>query len=31
MSWSNSDKAQSLLNWTAARSLDDMCRDTWNW
>lgn len=24
-------KAKKLLNWTATRSLDEMCRDAWNW
>jgi len=29
--WANSDKAQKVLGWHAKRSLEDMCRDTWNW
>ena len=29
--WANADKARTILGWTATRSLDDMCRDTWNW
>ena len=29
--WANADKARTVLGWTADRSLDDMCRDTWNW
>ena len=29
--WANADKARTVLGWTAARTLDDMCRDTWNW
>lgn len=24
-------KAQRLLGWSATRSLEDMCRDAWNW
>ena len=24
-------KAREMLGWTARRSLDDMCRDAWNW
>lgn len=24
-------KAKSVLNWQTSRSIDDMCRDTWNW
>ncbi|CAF4874365.1 unnamed protein product [Pieris macdunnoughi] len=23
--------AQSLLGWSATKTVDDMCRDTWNW
>ena len=29
--WANADKAREVLNWRASRSLDEMCRDTWNW
>jgi len=29
--WANADKAREVLGWTASRSLDEMCRDTWNW
>ena len=29
--WANADKARDVLGWTASRSLDEMCRDTWNW
>ena len=29
--WANADKARTQLGWQATRSLDDMCRDTWNW
>ncbi|MBQ7522987.1 MAG: UDP-glucose 4-epimerase GalE [Oscillospiraceae bacterium] len=24
-------KAETVLGWTAKRTLDDMCRDSWNW
>lgn len=27
----SADKARDVLGWTAARTLSDMCRDTWNW
>lgn len=30
-SYANADKAAELLGWSAKRTLDDMCRDTWNW
>ena len=29
--WANADKARNILGWEATRSLDDMCRDSWNW
>ena len=29
--WADSDKAQRVLQWKPIRSLEDMCRDTWNW
>ncbi len=29
--YANADKAKSLLNWEAKRSIAEMCRDTWNW
>jgi len=29
--WANADKARQVLGWTASRTLDEMCRDTWNW
>lgn len=25
------EKAKTVLNWQTSRSIDDMCRDTWNW
>jgi len=30
-SWADPHKAQSVLNWKAQKSLDDMCQDTWRW
>ena len=29
--WANADKAEKVLGWEAKRSLDDICRDSWNW
>lgn len=29
--WAKPDKAKKILGWEAKRSLEDMCRDTWNW
>lgn len=29
--WANADKAAEILGWKATRTLQDMCRDTWNW
>jgi UDP-glucose 4-epimerase len=29
--WANADKARNVLGWTAENTLDDMCRDAWNW
>ena len=29
--YANTDKAKSLLNWQATRSLDDMCESAWRW
>lgn len=29
--YSDASKAQRELGWTAKRSLEDMCRDSWNW
>ncbi len=29
--WANADKAREVLGWTASRTLDEMCRDSWNW
>ncbi len=30
-SWADPHKAQSVLNWKANKSIDDMCQDTWRW
>jgi UDP-glucose 4-epimerase len=30
-SWADPHKAESVLNWKAEKSLDDMCQDTWRW
>jgi UDP-glucose 4-epimerase len=29
--WADPSKAEKELGWKAVRTLDDMCRDTWNW
>lgn len=29
--YADTSLAKETLNWTAKRTLDDMCRDTWNW
>lgn len=29
--YANADKALNLMAWRAVLSLEDMCRDTWNW
>ena len=29
--WSDANKAKQKLGWEAKRSLEDMCRDSWNW
>ena len=29
--WADAGKAKRVLDWQARRSLDDMCRDAWNW
>ena len=28
--WAAADKAKALLGWTAEKTLEDMCRDSWN-
>ena len=29
--YANADKAEKILGWTTRYTLDDMCRDSWNW
>lgn len=29
--YANADKALALLNWKTEKTLEDMCRDSWNW
>lgn len=29
--YANPDKAREILGWQAEKSLEDMCRDSWNW
>ena len=29
--WADADKARKMLGWEAKRTLEDMCRDSWNW
>lgn len=29
--WGDPSLARQRLNWTAQRTLEDMCRDSWNW
>ena len=31
ISYAKADKAKTLLGWEAKRSVEDMCRDAWNW
>ena len=31
VSYANPAKARQLLGWTAEKTLDDMCRDSWRW
>lgn len=31
VSYANADKAKDVLEWTAKLSLEDMCKDAWNW
>ena len=31
VSYAKADKARALLGWEAKRSVEDMCRDAWNW
>lgn len=29
--YANADKARRVLHWRAEKTIDDMCRDSWNW
>lgn len=29
--WADASKAERILKWKAEKTLEDMCRDTWNW
>jgi len=29
--WADASKAERVLGWKAEKTLEDMCRDTWNW
>ncbi len=29
--YANAEKAEKILGWKAEKTLDDMCRDSWNW
>ncbi len=29
--WADAGKATRLLGWEAQKTLDEMCRDSWNW
>ncbi|MGN0551324.1 MAG: UDP-glucose 4-epimerase GalE [Acutalibacteraceae bacterium] len=29
--YANAEKAQKKMNWKAEKTLDDMCKDSWNW
>lgn len=29
--WADAKKAEEILGWHTSRTLEDMCRDTWNW
>ena len=30
-SWADAAKAKEILGWEASKTLEDMCRDSWNW
>lgn len=30
-SYANVDLAREEINWSATRTIDDACRDSWNW
>ena len=29
--YANADKALAELHWKTEKTIEDMCRDTWNW
>ena len=29
--YADSNRAKEMLGWTAEKTLEDMCKDTWNW
>ena len=29
--YANADKALKILGWKTEKTLEDMCRDSWNW
>ena len=29
--YADASKAKEVLGWTAEKTLDDMCADSWNW
>ena len=29
--WANTEKAQSVLGWETTKTIEDMCRDAWQW
>ena len=29
--YADCDKARRVIGWTAKRSIDDICKDGWNW
>ena len=31
VSYADASKAKKLLNWKAELTIEDMCRDSWNW
>ena len=30
-SWADASKAAKVLGWEAKKTLEDMCKDSWNW
>ena len=29
--YADASKAQKILGWKAEKTIEDMCRDSWNW